>query len=128
MRTTASSSRQQLAQRLELVLRLETLRRQARGRALEHPAELDRVVDVGARELAHDEAAARERLEKPFVLERHEGDPERRPGDAELLDEAKLGNALARLEGSLEQELAEPERRLRRLRVRVVAAWHDRPA
>ena len=69
----------ELAQRLELVLRLEPLRREARGRALEHPAELDRVVDVGPGELAHDEAAAGERLEQPFVLERHEGDPERCP-------------------------------------------------
>ena len=116
-----------VAQRLELVVRLEALRRQARGRALEHATELDRVVDVGARELAHHEAAARERLEKPFVLERHEGDPERRPRDAELLDQTELGNALARLESPIEQELAEPERRLRRLRVRVVTAWHRNP-
>ena len=69
----------EIAQRLELVLRLEALGRQARGRALEHPTELDGVVDVGPGELAHDEAAAGERLEQPFVLERHEGDPERRP-------------------------------------------------
>ncbi len=125
VRTTASSSRQRVAQRLELVLRLEPLRREARSRALEHSAKLDRVVDVGTRELAHHEAAAGERLEEPFVLERHERDPERCPRDAELLDETKLGNALARLEHSVEQELAEPERRLRRLRVRVVPAWHE---
>ena len=68
-----------IAQRLELVLRLEALGREARGSALEHAAELDRVVDVGAGELADDEAAARERLEQPLVLERHQGDPERRP-------------------------------------------------
>ena len=45
--------------------------------------------------------AARKRLEEPFVLERHEGDPERCPRHAELLDQTKLGNALARLEGSV---------------------------
>ena len=116
----------EVAQRLELVVRLETLRRQARRCAFEHAAELDRVVDVGARELTNDEAAARERLEEPFVLERHECAPERCTRHAELLDEAKLRNPLAWLEGSLEQELAEPERRLRRLRVREVSAWHGR--
>ena len=69
----------EIAQRLELVIRLETLRREPRGRALEHAAELDRVVDVGPGELAHDEAAAGKRLEEPLVLERHECDPERCP-------------------------------------------------
>ena len=55
-----------------------------------------------ARELADDEAAAGERLEEPLVLERHQRDPERRPGDAELLDQPQLGDALPRLEGSVE--------------------------
>ncbi len=77
VRTTESSSRQKTAQRLELVLRLEPFRREARSRAFEHATELDRVVDVGTGELTHDEAAAGERLEEPFVLERHERDPER---------------------------------------------------
>ena len=128
VRTTASSSRQRVAQRLELVVGLEPLRGEARSSALEHPAELDCVVDVGTGELAHDETAAGERLEEPLVLERHEGDPERCPRDAELLHQPKLGNPLARLERPVEQELTESERRLRRLRVRVVTAWHDRAA
>ena len=59
------------------------------------------------------------------MLERHERDPERCSGYPELFDQTELGNPLARLEGPVEQELAEPERRLRRLRVRVVAARHD---
>ena len=121
VRTMASSSPTTIAQRLELVLRLEPLRREARSRALEHSAELDRIVDVGACELTDDEAAARKRLEEPFVLECHEGDPEWCPRHAELLDQTELGNTLARLECSVEQELAESERRLRRLRVGVVS-------
>ena len=80
----------QSAQRLELLLRLQTLRRETRSRALEHAAELDRIVDVGTGELPHDEAAAGERLEEPFVLERHESDPERCTRNAELLDETEL--------------------------------------
>lgn len=111
-------------QGLELLLRLESFGPETRSRALEHAPELDRVVDIGACELAHDEAAARERLEEPFVLERHERDPQWRTGDAELLDQTKLGDALTRFEGSVQQELAEPEGRLRRLRVGVVTARH----
>ncbi len=94
------------AQRRELLLRLESLGRQARGGALEHAAELDRIVDVGAGELAHHEPPAGECLEEPLVLERHEGDAKRRPRDTELLDETQLRNPLARLEGSVQQELA----------------------
>ena len=60
------------------------------------------------------------------MLECHEGDAEWCPGHAELLDQPELGNPLAWLERPIEQELAEPERGLRRLRVRVVPAWHDR--
>ena len=77
--TTSSSSPAESAQRLELVLRLEPLRREARSGALEHSAELDRVVDVVTGELAHLETTAGERLEQPFVLERHERGPERGP-------------------------------------------------
>ena len=87
-RTIVSSSRQCSRSVLELAIRLEPLGREARSRALEHSAELDRVVDIGPGELTDHEAAAGERLEKPFVLERHQGDPERRAGDAELLDES----------------------------------------
>ena len=58
------------------------------------------------------------------MLERHEGDPERGARDAELVDEAELGDALARLEGTAQQELTEPECRLRRLRVLLVTARH----
>ena len=91
VRTMASSSPTAFAQRSELVLRLEPLRREARRCALEHAAELDRVVDVGARELTHHEPAARECLEETLVLERHEGDSERGPRHAELLDKTELG-------------------------------------
>ena len=87
-----------LVQRLELVVGLEPLRGEARSSTLEHAAKLDCVVDVGTGELAHHEAAARKRLEEPFVLERHESDPERCPRHAELPHQPKLGNALARLE------------------------------
>ena len=122
VRTTTSSSRHSLPQGLELVVRLQPLRREARSRALEHAAQLDRVVDVAPGELAHHEAAAGERLEDAFVLERHECDPERRPRDPELLDQAKLGDALARLERSVEQKLTKAERRLRNMRF----AWFPR--
>ena len=57
------------AQSRELVIRLQPLGREARSRALEHAAELDRVVDVGPGELVNHEAAAGERLEEPFALE-----------------------------------------------------------
>src|SRR5918995_517631 len=116
----------QLQQGLELVVRLQPLRREARSRALEHTAELDRIVDVAAGELAYNEAAAGERLEEPLVLERHEGATQRRPGDSELFDQTELGNALTRLEGAVQQELAEPKRGFRRLRVGVVPARHGR--
>jgi hypothetical protein len=91
-----------LAQRLELVVGLEPLRRETRGRSLEDAAELDGVVDVGTGELAHYETSTGECLEESFVLERHESDPERCPRDPQLLDQTKLRNALAWLEGSLE--------------------------
>ncbi len=92
-----------VAQRLELLLRLEPLRSEPCRSPLQHAPELDRIVDVRARELAHDEAPARQRLEQPLVLERHQGDAERCPRDAELLHEPELGNALARLEGAVEE-------------------------
>ena len=92
-----------VAQGLELRLRLEPLRSQPCRSPLQHAPELDCIVDVGARELAHDEAPARKRLEQPLVLERHQGDAERCPRDAELLHEPELGDALARLEGAVEE-------------------------
>ena len=115
LRTTTSSWRQQLAERVELVVRLEALCGQASRGAFEDAAQLERIVDVRARELTDDEATARKRLEEALVGEGHQRDPERRPRHAELLDEPQLGNALARLEHSAQQEFTEPEDRLRRL-------------
>ena len=77
----------ELPERIELVVVLEPLRGETCGRALEDPAQLDRVVDVRTGELADDEPATRKRLEEPLVGDRHQRNPKRRPRDAELLDE-----------------------------------------
>ena len=71
--------------------------------------------DVGAGERAHDEAAAGERLEQPLVRERREREAQRRPRDAEPLRELDLGNALARGERAVEDELAQAQLGLHRL-------------
>ena len=74
-------------ERIELVVGLEPLSGETCGRTLEDPAQLDCVVDVRAGELTHDEPATRERLEEPLVGDRHQRNPQRRPRDAELLDQ-----------------------------------------
>jgi hypothetical protein len=113
-----------IAERIEVAVGVQALGREPCGGAFEHAPQLDRVVDVRASELADDEPTAGHCLEEPFVLEGHECDAQRRSRDAQLLDEAKLRHALARLERAAQQELAQPERRLRRLGVLLVPAWH----
>jgi hypothetical protein len=95
------------------------LRGQPRGGALEHAAQLDRVVDVTAREGAHAVAAAFTRREQPFVLEARERQPQRRARHAEPLDERELGHALAGRELAVEDQLAQREQRRRGLAATV---------
>ena len=102
-------------ERVELVRGLEALRCEPGGRALEHAAQFDRVGYVGAGERAHDEAATGERLEQSLVRERREREAQRRPRDAESLRELDLGDALARGERAVEDELAQAQLGLHRL-------------
>jgi hypothetical protein len=60
---------------------------EARRGALEDPAQLDGVVDVGPGEAAHGVAAGREALEQTLVLEDRQRHPHRRAGHAEALDQ-----------------------------------------
>ena len=61
----------------ELRLRHEPLGGEARGRPLEHAAQLDCVGDVAQRERAHDEPAAWKCAEQSLVCECGERQPER---------------------------------------------------
>ena len=109
---------------VELRRRLEPLGCEPRGRCLEDASELDRIGDVAQREGAHDEPTAGERPEQPFVGERRQRQPERCARDPEPLGEIDLGDALFRCQLAREDELAQPERRLGRLRAGCVAARH----
>ena len=84
---------------------------EAGGRALEHAAQLDRVADVRLRELAHDVAAALEAAQQPLVLELGEREPQRRPRDAEPLDQRQLRHPLAGRELAVEDQLAQAQER-----------------
>src|SRR5262249_31923391 len=106
---------------------LEPLGREPCGSPLEHPAKLDRVRDVRARERADDEAPARERLEEPLVGERLERHPEGRPRDAHPLGQLDLRQAVAGRDLAAEHELPQSERRLGRLRTGAIASSHRPP-
>ena len=103
---------------------LEPLGGEPRGRSLEDAPQLDRIGDVVQREGAHDEPAAGERPEQPLVGERRERQPERCARDAEPLGEIDLGDALVRRQLAREDELAQAERRLGRLRAGYIATRH----
>src|SRR3954466_9285556 len=103
-------------QRLELVRVAEPRARQPRGGALEHPAQVDRVGRLLTRERAHDEAAARRRLDEPLVLEAREREAQRRARDGALRGERDLRQPLAAAQLSVEHELAQAQRRAQPLR------------
>ncbi len=67
-----------------------------RGRALQHTPQLDRVANVGLRELPHDVAAARQAAQQALVLELGEREPQRRARDTQALHQRQLGHPLAR--------------------------------
>src|SRR4051812_2511687 len=119
-RTVGTDDRVELGdaavQRLELVRVLEALGREPRGRPLEHAAQVDRVGRLLARERAHDEAAARRRLDEPLVLEAGEREAQWRARDAELRRERDLRQPLAGAELAVEHELAQAQRRAQPLR------------
>src|SRR3954447_26171387 len=96
-------------QRLELVRLVQALGGQPRGGALEHAAQVDRVGGLLARERAHDEAAARRRLDEPLVLETREREAQRRTLDAELRRERDLRQPLAAAQLAVEHELAQAQ-------------------
>ena len=84
---------------------------EAGGRALEHAADLDRVADVGASELADHIAAGGERPQQALVLERGECEAQRGARDAQALDQPQLGHAVTGLELAAQDLLAQTEQR-----------------
>ena len=91
------------------------LGREAGRRALEHPAHLDRVVDVGPSEAADSVAAAGQELQQSLVLEGGERQAQRRAGHAETLDERQLRHARPGRELAVEDELPQAQQRSQRL-------------
>ena len=79
----------------ELVAALEPFGGEAGRRALEHPARVDGIPDVGDRELAHPETAGRQRFEHAFTGETVERQTDRRPRRVQHPDQRQFGEALA---------------------------------
>src|SRR3954454_18721456 len=112
-------------QRLELVGVVEALGGEPRGGALQDAAQVDRVGGLLARERAHDEAAARRRLDEPLVLEAREREAQGRARDAELRGERDLRQALPAAQLAVEHQLAQAQRRAQPLR-QVRRGWAHR--
>ena len=93
----------------ELAARDAALGGEARGGSFDDPAQLDGVVDVGVRELAHHVPAAGQNLEQALVLELRQRQPQRRPRHAEALDQRQLGDARAGRELAAQEQFAQPE-------------------
>ena len=99
------------AQRADLAAGRAALGGEARSRALEHAAQLDRVAHVGLGERAHRVATAREVSQQALVLERGQRQAQRRARHAETLHERQLAHPLARLELAAEDQFAQPQQR-----------------
>ena len=102
---------------------LQPLGGQLRGRAFEHAADLDPVVDVLDGELGGHESAGRPGAEQSLLLEAVEHEPQRRARHFQPGRERNLAQPLARAEFAPEEEFAHLEERTKRLRFEPLGAW-----
>ena len=89
----------------------------ARGQSFERAADLDGVEHVLLREGPDGEAAGRDGLDEPFLVEPLQRGPDRRARDAGALGDRKLGNALAGRQHAFEDQLADGQQRPDRARL-----------
>ena len=82
------------------------LGREPSGDPLEGAADLDRVPDVGERELAHRESARGQRFEEAFVRQAVERVPYGGSRGAEARDQSQLGQTLSGGEVAAQEDLA----------------------
>ena len=92
------------------------LGREPSGDPLEGTADLDRVPDIGERELPHREAARRQRFEQALVCQAVERVPYGSPRSGKARGESQLGQTLSRREVAAQKHLAQRQDRALRLR------------